>query len=391
MIAVSKAADSHRRPLVSHPGPLVRPLGRWHVLLTSLVTTVLLTALLATLTQAVRADDDALVSVSTALEPDRAVVPGERARLLISIATPRWFTAGTRLTLPEVPGLVLLQNQDFASNATERRGSESWSVQRWSIDVFATRAGRFEIPPVAVDVAVSKNAAEEVRSTLFTATQPLTVTLPEALAELDNWIASPKVSLSQQIEGGPSAYLGDAIRQRITIQAEDVMAMFIPELELEDVGSALQRYPEPPTLRNRANRGTLRAERRHVVTWIAAKPGEVTLPAVRIHWWNTNTNTLDVLHSDPITLTVSGELPPRRLTPRDVWPAVLLLCAVLLALWLLNMGRRLGVYSAVSAGAQYALTRSRALWRVLSSAALPDRLNPGGTPGESSAKTPPER
>ena len=82
-----------------------------------------------------------LVEISARLIPAEGAVPGQRIKLEVTVATPRWFTAGTRIKLPEVPGLLLLQNQDFAANATERRDGESWTVQRWFIDVFATRPG----------------------------------------------------------------------------------------------------------------------------------------------------------------------------------------------------------------------------------------------------------
>ena len=97
-----------------------------------------------------------LVEIGARLQPAEGAVPGQRIRLEVTVATPRWFTAGTRIKLPEVPGLILMQNQDFAANATERRGGESWTVQRWSLDVFATRAGAITIPPLQVSVAVSQ-------------------------------------------------------------------------------------------------------------------------------------------------------------------------------------------------------------------------------------------
>ena len=50
-----------------------------------------------------------------------------------------WFTGGTRIRLPEVPGLVILQTEQFASNASERRGDQNWVLQRWTLDVYAQR------------------------------------------------------------------------------------------------------------------------------------------------------------------------------------------------------------------------------------------------------------
>ena len=58
------------------------------------------------------------LTVSTALSPPTDIVPGQHLRLLIEVATTRWFTGGTRIDIPEVPGLVVLQTEQFASNAS---------------------------------------------------------------------------------------------------------------------------------------------------------------------------------------------------------------------------------------------------------------------------------
>ena len=167
-----------------------------------------------------KASDKPAAELSAELLPSTPVVPGERVRVLLTIATPRWFTSGTRIRLPEVPGLVLLQNQEFASNATERRGDESWTVQRWSIDAFATRAG------------TSHNSADrgnglgfgwrrEATELLSLTTQPLKVTveIPPELRELDEWIASPAVSVHQTVNQTGEVAIGGAIKRSIRIKA----------------------------------------------------------------------------------------------------------------------------------------------------------------------------
>ena len=53
-------------------------------------------------------EKDGLVEVRALLNPAVGAVPGERVEIEITVATPRWFTAGTRISLPEVPDLVLV-------------------------------------------------------------------------------------------------------------------------------------------------------------------------------------------------------------------------------------------------------------------------------------------
>ena len=68
------------------------------------------------------------LQVESSLSPDQDIVPGQKLRLVLEIATDRWFTGGTRISLPEVPGLVILQTEQFASNASENTPNRNLSI-----------------------------------------------------------------------------------------------------------------------------------------------------------------------------------------------------------------------------------------------------------------------
>ena len=337
-----------------------------------------------------KASDKPAAELSAELLPSTPVVPGERVRVLLTVATPRWFTSGTRIRLPEVPGLVLLQNQEFASNATERRGDESWTVQRWSIDAFATRAGTVTIPPIEVTASVS--LAPGSNRTLDLTTRPLKVTveIPLELRELDEWIASPAVSVHQTVNQTGEVAIGGAIKRSIRIKAENVMAMMLPAINLEPP-SGLQTYPEPPLLTNRASRGTLTAQREDTVTLIATSPGVVAIDGARINWWNTQTRRLTTLTTEQLELTISGQLPPKPVSRTQIIErafytlAILTIAFALLRLLRSSLPHRLA--DGMTKG-RYQLHKG---YRTLTANPLPDRLNPGGSPAGPSAKGQPER
>ena len=287
--------------------------------------TIVHTALLLSLSMFVVADDPR-VEISARLIPAEGAVPGQRIKLEVTVATPRWFTAGTRIKLPEVPGLLLLQNQDFAANASERRNGESWTVQRWFIDVFATKPGTVIIPPLGVSVSVSKSTQETVASKLNT--EPLTVTthIPPELADLKDWVASPSVTLVQTVEGSLDTYLGSAINRRITLKAQDVMAMLLPRTTSEN-DPLLQMYPE-------------------------------------------------LLTTDPLSISISGELPPKPVSSTETLEALFYAAATLFIGflgWRLIASRR---FSQLRKRCEALLRTGRRLATQLKGSSLPHRLNP---------------
>ncbi|MDX1735502.1 MAG: BatD family protein, partial [Halioglobus sp.] len=169
------------------------------------------------------------LQVATLVQPATAVVPGQKAELVIEIATNTWFTGGTRVTVPEVPGLVILQNEQFATNATQIRSGQTWVVQRWTLDVFAQRAGAFTVPPVRLQVKVNAGEKGDIEGELFTPATDIEVQLPDELARINQWTAAPAFEVSQQFDRAlDKLAVGDALSRDIVLQASDLMAMMLP-------------------------------------------------------------------------------------------------------------------------------------------------------------------
>lgn len=323
------------------------------------------------------------VILSTTLTPDTDVVPGERVRLRLTVATPRWFTGGTRLRLPEVPGLLILQNQRFASNSTEQRAGQTWSVQHWTLDLFATRPGHFVIPPIEVATTVSIAPGVDREQQLMSSPLTLTALVPRALAQLEHWVASPEVSLSSDLNDTKLVVaVGDAIERRITVTATDVMAMMLPANQ-PTASLGLQHYVQPPQLRNRANRGQLLAERDQRTSWIATESGATQLPATEMNWWHTGRKELITLRLPAINVEVVGTTskPERWTLGASTLPVIAALLAGLLVVAIIYRWRRR--FQRYSQWGMLQLLKVRDRIHRLQEPALPNKLNPYGSRGRS--------
>lgn len=329
------------------------------------------------------------VELDVRVEPERAVVPGERIRIDITVGTRRWFTGGTRIRLPAVPDMILKQNQQFAVNASERRSDGGWTLQRWTIDGSVTRPGVYTIPPISLAVQIAGDAGRSLSGTLKTEALTITSALPGELQPLTQWVASADATLTQELDLAEPLSPGDAVRRTLSLRAIDVLSLQLPALSTPAI-EGLQHYPEPPVLRDRHNRGAMQAERRETTVWIATKPGEYTLPAVNVFWWDTGTSSLRTLSAPAVTLTVSGE-PDHSLSsqiPRSVVWAILGIFSAAVCIGLAGyyrLHRRLGRYLK---GAHSSLT---AAWQRFRRPVLPERLNPGGSDSAPAASSPPRR
>jgi hypothetical protein len=326
------------------------------------------------------------LQVASSLSPEQNIVPGQKLRLTLEIATDRWFTGGTRISVPEVPGLVILQTEQFASNASENRGGQSWVVQRWTLDVYAQRAGDFSIPPIALQVRVNAGDSSEVAGRLDSPPVRFSAQIPELLAQAKSWVAAPDFSVRQYFDRSlDGLQVGEALEREIVFEGSDVMAMMLPSFASEEL-PGLAAYPEPPVLEDNSNRGEMRARRTERISYVIESEGRYLLPALDFNWWNTQTGELQIV-SVPATEILAGSpgevsTDARQATDRlSTRQRVLLLTALgslLVAAWaayVLLPGLPLGRYRAWL----------KLQWRRLADLrkpALPERLNPGSSAAE---------
>jgi hypothetical protein len=317
------------------------------------------------------------LQVASTISPSTAVVPGQKLKLQLEIATARWFGGGTRIALPEVPGLVILQTESFASNSSEQRMGATWVMQRWTLDVYPQRAGQFTIPPLTVTLSVNDETAGNIKGEIEVPGVSFTAAIPEALAQANFWVASPSFKVSQSVDRNLDTMSpGDAFEREVRFEASDVMAMMLPGFSPADT-PGLAAYPLPPELENRSNRGESSALRVEKISYVAQQAGSYTLPSQEYLWWDSVNASLQLLVVPALEITVSGtgtgstKSKLHYTKQQAAWAAA----AILLLLCLLWLAR--GLLAQIPL--QLVLAPVRRSWQVLLSLrqpALPDSLNP---------------
>lgn len=322
------------------------------------------------------------LDIRSSIHPGEGAVPGQKLTLTLQIATDTWFTGGTRIGIPEIPGLVILQSEQFAANSSETRGGQTWVVQRWTLDVYPQREGEFTIEAIPLQLKVSGGSADNLEGEILAPPVHFYTTVPEALQQADFWVAAPMFTVDQSFDRPLEGLVpGDAIERRIRFESSDIMAMMLPPFEEEEL-PGLAAYPAPPTLENSSNRGEMQASREQIISYVVEAPGRFLLPAQDYFWWNTNSGELEVVSLPATEILVGGSaktaaektaqgLPIRLLA---VLAGALALCALLA--WLLLRYRPW-----ITAADQLEpLLRLWAHCKSLRRPALPSRLNPGSQP-----------
>jgi hypothetical protein len=133
----------------------------------------------------------------------------------------------------------------------------------------------------------------------------LEVTARPPQASVDGWMPSTSVTMEQRWSGDiDSVTVGEPVTRTITIRADGLSAAQITPLQ-EPQGNNYRGYPDQPQLDEIVTTNGLTATRIESLALVPNNSGEITLPAVELIWWDTNSNKRRVASLPSITLQVS--------------------------------------------------------------------------------------
>ncbi len=90
-------------------------------------------------------------------------------------------------------------------------------------------------------------------------------------------------------QGQPKA--GDPVTLDLHLEAQGLTAAQLPDLSaVLKLPEGIKAYPDQPNLKNDANGTSLTGIRDQSVALIADRAGEFIVPALSVHWWDTNAN-----------------------------------------------------------------------------------------------------
>ncbi|MGI9293160.1 MAG: BatD family protein [Pseudomonadales bacterium] len=256
--------------------------------------------------------------IKTWIEPAQDIVAKQQIYLKVEVSTDAWFSRGTRIGRFEVDGAIVLRREKFAVNSTHRERDKTWSSQLWTITLYPQRAGRYEIPPLELDITVAAENNDGINGTVTTETISFETSVPAALETLSfaekldqtpAWLATTEFLVNERFDRAlENVNAGDAIRRTIEISAADVAAMMLPKLRVE-AQPGLAVYQKPAHIEDSVNRGNYKARRVESITYVVEERGDYRLEPVQFYWWDLTSQSLQTVELPERTITVSNKAP----------------------------------------------------------------------------------
>lgn len=125
---------------------------------------------------------------------------------------------------------------------------------------------------------------------------------------LQDWLPASHLQLVEKWSADiQNIKTGEPITRTITIAAQGLTGVQLPELKFNDI-DGLKQYPDNSVVENRPTTEGITGLKQIKVALIPAKAGTYTMPEIKLQWWNTKTNKEELAIIPQTLITATGDV-----------------------------------------------------------------------------------
>ncbi len=195
--------------------------------------------------------------------------------------------------IPDISGATVQPVSEPSSTYTLRDG-QRYNVFVSEYVLFADQPGELSVPRVEVLARMQLPGSAQGRSLgIPIRSNELTLNVrspPEGYPAGKPWLPARKVSVESDFDT-QSTEVGMPLTFNLKVSVDAALASQVAPLNLAFPAS-IKSYPETPRLDDQLQSGSVLGTRTEVYALIPTQPGILTLPEVRLTWWDTQNETL---------------------------------------------------------------------------------------------------
>ncbi len=187
-----------------------------------------------------------------------------------------------------------LQQESFQRNIDGRL----WLVHEMRYAIFPEHSGRFEIPPQLFTAreSVGRRSLFDLRSgrSLRRTSRPIEIDVLPRPREFpsSNWLPARSLVIEEQWSAPPEQLReGESVTRTIRLRGEGLQGAQLPPVLFQPV-DGLKFYPDQPEITEQEVSTGLLGMRRDSAAIVPTRAGTVSLPEIRIPWWDSQSETV---------------------------------------------------------------------------------------------------
>ncbi len=213
---------------------------------------------------------------------------------------------------PELEDAVIEKLGEDSNYSTQINGI-TYNVTERKYAIFPQHSGSITIAPLTLTAEVVNNQRPRFNG-FFSSRIAKTKRIISRAVTLDvqpipqkftgaHWLGAEQVHFEQKwSDDGLQVKVGEPLTRTLTLLAKGVTVGQLPELNTHTGNELLKSYPDQPVLKEQKTQEGLIAFREEKVAYIPSKPGKYVLPEIKISWFNTQTQKVEMARLPKITL-----------------------------------------------------------------------------------------
>ena len=193
---------------------------------------------------------------------------------------------------PTVEDALLVTIGDGTRYETTLNGSR-YAVEEQRYAIFPQKHGTLKITPPSFKALVFDTVPRRVS----VEAKPVTVSVMEKPTSFKghHWLPAKQVALTEVYEKTSSIFKeGSTLSRTVTLQASGVPAQLLPSIDFQS-SNGFGVYPEKPDMNNSVNHEDVIGRVDVRATYLLNKAGKITIPAIHMTWFNTDTGKEEVV------------------------------------------------------------------------------------------------
>lgn len=217
---------------------------------------------------------------------------------------------------PEIKDALVEKLGEDNTYSTRINGMDYWVTER-KYAIFPQQSGLFTVAPLTLTAEVVSNQNSQrprfngffnrqITETRRVSSNAITLNvLPVPASFTDpTWLSAETLELKENWSAvNLQTKVGEPLTRTITLTAKGATVGQLPELAKPSTLQGIKTYPDQPLLKEDKQNDGLMAVREEKVAYIPSQPGEYTLPALGISWFNTKTQKTEVASLPEVKLT----------------------------------------------------------------------------------------
>lgn len=193
------------------------------------------------------------------------------------------------------------------SQYTREINGQSYNTYEINYAIFPQQSGEFTIPAIPVAAIIPRTRMDiMMQQGQRKRLQSQAITLHIQQANSQQHLAAENLNLQESWSADPQALqVGDSITRSIRQEAQGLLAEQLAGVALEKQ-SGFRIYNEQPQFENHTNALGNTGTRIDSYAMVLTQAGTITLPEIRVPWWNSKTQQAEEAVLPAITLQVGG-------------------------------------------------------------------------------------